>query len=216
MPTSISRFSRLGNIPVRHVRPVRRSTASIPHFENAALCLTNHLNAAFFSELERRKVYRVAISSYAVIWLAVDPIDTQVFPFCAPTWVVKLLIVLVALGFPVALVLSWIFDLPRRECGAEDEPLVSATSIPEKSIAVLPFQNLSDDQQNTYLADGIQDDILSNLAKIADLKVISRTSVRQYRGSNAICARSVSHSVSRTFLKALFGGPEIGCESMLS
>jgi serine/threonine-protein kinase len=54
--------------------------------------------------------------------------------------------------------------------------------VPEKSIAVLPFENLSDDQQNTYFADGIQDDILSSLAKVADLKVISRTSVRQYRG----------------------------------
>src|SRR6185295_13034756 len=63
-----------------------------------------------------------------------------------------------------------------------DQPAFEAGSIPDKSIAVLPFENLSDDQQNTYLADGIQDDILSNLAKIADLKVISRTSVRQYRG----------------------------------
>ena len=53
--------------------------------------------------------------------------------------------------------------------------------IPEKSIAVLPFENLSDDQENEYFADGIQDDVLANLAKIADLKVISRTSVRQYK-----------------------------------
>src|ERR1700759_965432 len=136
----------------------------------------------FFSELKRRKVYRVA-TSYAVIgWLLIQ-IDTQVFPFFASTWVVKLLIVVVALGFPVALVLSWIFDVtPEGIKRTEDEPVASSTAIPEKSIAVLPFENLSDDQQNTYLADGIQDDILSNLAKIADLKVISRTSVRQYRG----------------------------------
>ena len=136
----------------------------------------------FFSELKRRKVYRVAIS-YAVIgWLLIQ-IDTQVFPFFASTWVVKLLIVLVALGLPVALVLSWIFDItPEGIKRTDDQPAVSAGPIPEKSIAVLPFENLSDDQQNTYLADGIQDDILSNLAKIADLKVISRTSVRQYRG----------------------------------
>ena len=137
----------------------------------------------FFAELKRRKVYRVAISYAVAAWLLIQ-IDTQVFPFFAPTWVVKLFIVLVLLGFPVALVLSWIFDFTIEGIKrTSDQPVVTATvSIPEKSIAVLPFENLSDDQENTYLADGIQDDILSNLAKIADLKVISRTSVRQYRG----------------------------------
>jgi TolB-like protein/Flp pilus assembly protein TadD len=138
----------------------------------------------FFAELKRRKVYRVAISYAVVAWLLIQ-IDTQVFPFFANTWMVKLIIVLVALGFPVALVLSWIFDFtPQGIKRTSDEPSFTPTPtlIPDKSIAVLPFENLSDDQQNTYLADGIQDDILSNLAKIADLKVISRTSVRQYRG----------------------------------
>ena len=136
----------------------------------------------FFSELKRRKVYRVAISYAVIAWLLIQ-IDTQVFPFFAPTWLVKLIILLVALGFPVALVLSWIFDFTLEGIKrTSDEPGLALSSIPDKSIAVLPFENLSDDQQNTYLADGIQDDILSNLAKIADLKVISRTSVRQYRG----------------------------------
>src|SRR5437763_700017 len=140
----------------------------------------------FFAELKRRKVYRVAISYAVIAWVLIQ-IDTQVFPFFAPTWVVKLLIVLVLLGFPVALVLSWIFDWTGEgikrtaDDGAVSPPPGSGA---EKSIAVLPFENLSDDQENTYLADGIQDDILSNLAKIADLKVISRTSVRQYRGGS--------------------------------
>ncbi|HJT82231.1 MAG TPA: tetratricopeptide repeat protein [Chthoniobacterales bacterium] len=136
----------------------------------------------FFAELKRRKVYRVAISYAVIAWLLIQ-IDTQVFPFFTPTWVVKLIIVLVVLGFPVALVLSWIFDFTMEGIKrTSDQPAFEPLSIPDKSIAVLPFENLSDDQQNTYLADGIQDDILSNLAKIADLKVISRTSVRQYRG----------------------------------
>lgn len=136
----------------------------------------------FLAELKRRKVYRVALSYAVIAWLLIQ-IDTQVFPFFTPTWVVKLIIVLVTLGFPVALVLSWIFDFtPQGIIRTSDEPQFAPASIPDKSIAVLPFENLSDDQQNTYLADGIQDDILSNLAKIADLKVISRTSVRQYRG----------------------------------
>src|SRR4051812_2915774 len=133
----------------------------------------------FFAELKRRKVYRVALSYAVIAWLVIQ-IDTQVFPFFAPTWAVKLVIVLVLAGFPVALVLSWIFDLTVEGIKRTDynRPPLAQSAIPEKSIAVLPFENLSDDQQNTYLADGIQDDILSNLAKIADLKVISRTSVR--------------------------------------
>jgi TolB-like protein len=57
----------------------------------------------------------------------------------------------------------------------------AATAIPAKSIAVLPFDNLSDDKQNAYFTDGVQDEILTDLAKIADLKVISRTSVMQYK-----------------------------------
>ncbi|MFL6515538.1 MAG: tetratricopeptide repeat protein [Chthoniobacterales bacterium] len=137
----------------------------------------------FFAELKRRKVYRVAISYAVIAWVLIQ-IDTQVFPFFTATWVVKLIVVLAAVGFPVALVLSWIFDFTVEGIKRTEDAssaLVTA-SIPEKSIAVLPFENLSDDQQNTYLADGIQDDILSNLAKIADIKVISRTSVRQYRG----------------------------------
>jgi len=137
----------------------------------------------FFAELKRRKVYRVAISYAVIAWVLIQ-IDTQVFPFFTATWVVKLIVLVAVLVFPVARVLSWIFDLTGEGIKRTgDAPSALATaSIPEKSIAVLPFENLSDDQQNTYLADGIQDDILSNLAKIADLKVISRTSVRQYRG----------------------------------
>jgi TolB-like protein/Flp pilus assembly protein TadD len=139
----------------------------------------------FFAELKRRKVYRVAIAYAVVSWLLTQ-IATQVFPFFEiPNWAVRLVIILLALGFPVALILSWAFDLtPRGIVRTQDAvlPPKPAEIVPEKSIAVLPFENLSDDQQNTYFADGIQDDILSSLAKVADLKVISRTSVRQYRG----------------------------------
>jgi serine/threonine-protein kinase len=112
---------------------------------------------------------------------------TQIFPFFgAPNWIIRLIILLLILGFPVALIFSWAFDLTPEGIKRTDD-LPDRPGIPdavEKSIAVLPFENLSDDEQNTYFADGIQDDILSNLAKVADLKVISRTSVRQYRGSD--------------------------------
>jgi hypothetical protein len=120
------------------------------------------------------------------------------------------------LGFPIALMLAWAYDItaqgvratpatgtPERHrrrnvimlvatgviisaaAGFFFLPRVSAHKV-DKSIAVLPFENLSDDQENTYFADGIQDDVLTNLSKIGDLKVISRTSVMPYRekGSN--------------------------------
>ena len=138
----------------------------------------------FFSELKRRKVYRVAVAYAVVAWLLIQ-IATQTFPFLGvPNGAIRLVIVLIALGYPVALILAWAFDITPQGIKRTDEIAPEAkpsTKIPEKSIAVLPFENLSDDQENAYFADGVQDDILSNLAKVADLKVISRTSVRQYR-----------------------------------
>jgi len=150
----------------------------------------------FFAELKRRKVYRVAVAYAVLSWLLIQ-IATQVFPFFEiPMWAVRLVIVLLVLGFPVALLLAWAFDLTpegirrtddlddsRQQNAATSAKSVRATPIapPEKSIAVLPFENFSDNIQNAYFADGIQDDILSSLAKVADLKVTSRTSVRQYK-----------------------------------
>src|SRR3954468_14365805 len=148
----------------------------------------------FFAELKRRKVYRVAITYTVVAWLLIQ-VATQVFPFFeVPPWSIRLVIILLVLGFPIAMVLAWAFDITpegvkRTDDLPSDEPpravpspfAASASPIPDKSIAVLPFENLSDDQENEYFADGIQDDVLANLARIADLKVISRTSVRQYR-----------------------------------
>jgi len=144
----------------------------------------------FFSELKRRKVYRVAVAYAVGAWL-IAQVVTQIFPvFEVSQWALRTMIVLLVVGFPVALILSWAFDItPQGIKRTEDVDLAQsrlsrAEPIPEKSIAVLPFENLSDDRQNTYFADGIQDDILSSLAKVADLKVISRTSVRQFRGTD--------------------------------
>jgi TolB-like protein/lipopolysaccharide biosynthesis regulator YciM len=144
----------------------------------------------FFAELKRRKVYRVAVAYAVGAWL-IAQVVTQIFPvFEVSQWALRTMIVLLIAGFPVALILSWAFDItPQGIKRTEDVDLAQsrltrAEPIPEKSIAVLPFENLSDDRQNTYFADGIQDDILSSLAKVADLKVISRTSVRQFRGTD--------------------------------
>jgi len=139
----------------------------------------------FFVELKRRKVYRVAVAYIVVAWVLVQ-VATQVFPFFEiPNWTVRLVVLGLALGFPIAVILAWAYDLTpsgiKRTEDVAPAGAGTAAPAPEKSIAVLPFENLSDDRENTFFADGVHDDILSSLARIADLKVISRTSVQQYR-----------------------------------
>src|SRR5947208_10157898 len=104
-------------------------------------------------------------------------------------------VVLTLLGFPIALVLAWAFDLTpeglKRTEWADREPArpsrnkawrqTESVKVPAKSIAVMPFENRSEDKANAYFADGIQDEILTLLSKIADLKVISRTSTQRYQ-----------------------------------
>jgi len=168
--------------------------------------------SGFFEELKRRKVYRVAIA-YAVGSWALAQGLAQVLPvFDISNSVIRVVIALLLIGFPVALVLAWVFDVTPQGIKATPTiaapgahrrrnvmmlvatgviisaaagffllPRASARKI-DKSIAVLPFENLSDEKENAYFADGIQDDILTNLSKIGDLKVISRTSVMPYRG----------------------------------
>src|SRR5438045_7018222 len=184
----------------------------------------------FFSELKRRNVYKVAVAYAIVGWLLVQ-IATQVFPFLEiPNWVVRLVIVLVAAGFPIALVLAWAFELtPQGIKRAEDvDPAATKntkshawvyvvvigalfsiglfmlgrygfraknSSLVEpsaKSIAVLPFGNLSRDPDNEYFAAGIQDEIITRLAQISDLKVISCSSTQRYKGSGQYLRQAAS------------------------
>ncbi len=195
----------------------------------------------FFSELKRRNVYKVAVAYAVVAWLIIQ-IATQVFPFFdIPNWAVRLVVVLLILGFPVALVLSWAFEITpegikreteidpdqsityhtgrrivgltivvaiiaagllafqllRSKAGRPEggrnagegaatpnaEGLAGARpSIPEKSIAVLPFENLSDDKNTAYFSDGITEEILNALAQIPNLKVAARRSAFQFKG----------------------------------
>jgi len=166
----------------------------------------------FFEEVKRRKVYRVA-AAYIIAAGGIIQLASATFPaWELPSWALRLVILLVLVGFPIALILAWAFDItaqgiratpdtaaprtPRRRniimliatgvvisaaTGFFLLPRVAAHKV-DKSIAVLPFENLSDEKENAYFADGIQDDVLTNLSKISDLRVISRTSVMQYRG----------------------------------
>src|SRR5512133_2067662 len=181
--------------------------------------------SGFFGELQRRKVYRVA-AAYIISAGFIIQIGSAVFPaWELPNWAFRLVVVLLLVGFPIALILAWAYDLTPQGIRATPTPTTpgshrrrnliiligigvimsagagffllpraSARKI-DKSIAVLPFQSLSDEKENAYFADGIQDDILTNLAKIGDLKVISRTSVMPYRGSGMRNARDIGKAL---------------------
>ncbi len=212
----------------------------------------------FFAELKRRNVYKVAVAYAVVSWLLVQAASILFPTFEAPVWVMKVFVTILVLGFPVALILSWAFEItpegirresevtpdesitahtgrkiigltivvaviaaglfafqmlrpksahveavgdaasvPPKQDGKLTQPSHEATArqaaspttatpdvtISDKSIAVLPFENLSDEKSNSYFADGIQDEILTRLSKIASLKVISRTSTQKYKSA---------------------------------
>ena len=177
----------------------------------------------FLAELKRRNVYKVAIAYGVVAWLLMQ-VASQIFPFFEiPNWTVRLVVLLLIIGFPVALILAWAFELTpegikrtedvdlsptlTRRAGRKLDFFIIAvlllvisvllfqrlrpgvspagSSSLEKSIAVLPFENLSRDPDNAFFTGGVQDEILTDLAKIADLKVISRTSVMQYKNTSS-------------------------------
>ena len=186
---------------------------------------------SFFAELKRRNVYKVAVAYAVVAWLLVQ-VTTQVLPFFEiPNWAIRLVVLAIVIGFPIALVIAWAFELtPEGLKRTEDvdpfdsrsgQVLAAAAQRPRhrawifvviiagamslglfflgritaptrqsdvnevssKSIAVLPFENRSEDKANAYFADGIQDEILTRLSKIAELKVISRTSTQHYKSA---------------------------------
>jgi len=146
----------------------------------------------FLAELKRRKVYSVAIAYVVGGWALAQGI-AQVLPvFDAPNWVVRLLVVLIVLGFPVALTLSWFFDFtrygvvrtPDRASQPGIDPVDQSIS-QEKSIAVLPFKDLSAGQERDYLGEGIAEEILTALSKVDNLRVAARRSSFWFKDRDA-------------------------------
>jgi adenylate cyclase len=173
----------------------------------------------FFAELKRRNVYKVAIAYGVVAWLLMQ-VASQIFPFFEiPNWAVRLVVLLLILGFPIALVLAWAFELTPegikltesadREAAKPSRNrawiyvviLAAALSVglffvsrytasnqvmtsvlPEKSIAVLPFDNQNRDPDTDYLSDGIPESIINSLSQLSQLKVMARSAVFQYKG----------------------------------
>jgi TolB-like protein len=180
---------------------------------------------SFFAELKRRNVYKVAVAYAVVAWLLIQAASIFFPAFDAPSWVMKIFIVVIIFGFPVALIFSWAFEITPEGIKLESEieqsksiarrtgrKIVAVTialavvaaglfvyqlvrsksdtsgspitaTIANKSIAVLPFDNLSRDPDNAYFCEGVQDEILTRLAKVADLKVISRTSTQHFKSA---------------------------------
>jgi TolB-like protein/Flp pilus assembly protein TadD len=182
-------------------------------------------NSSFFAELKRRNVYKVAVA-YIVAGWALSQGIAQVFPvFDVPNWAIRVIVLLIIVGLPIALVLAWMFELTpqgikrteiadampattrrkkhawiyvvviagaisvglfflgRYSASRGTAPQVESAALSQKSIAVLPFDNLSRDPDNAYFTEGVQDEILTRLAKVADLKVISRTSTQQFKST---------------------------------
>ncbi|HEV3244021.1 MAG TPA: tetratricopeptide repeat protein [Chthoniobacterales bacterium] len=179
----------------------------------------------FFAELKRRNVYRVAVAYAVVAWLLIQAASIFFPAFDAPAWVMKVFIIVIIFGFPVALIFSWAFEItpegikleseiePRKSIARRTGRKIVAVTIAlaviaaglfvyqlvrsrsstpasapsaiitSKSIAVLPFDNLSDDKSNAYFTEGVQDEILTRLAKVADLKVIARTSTQRFKSA---------------------------------
>jgi len=197
---------------------------------------------SFFEELKRRNVFRVGIAYGVAAWVLLQIVDLVLDNVEAPDWVMDVFMMIVVLGFIVALVIAWAYEMtpegikkesdvvrnesvthhtakkldvitlgaigvlvlfmvvdrfvldPSNEVvqpGSEPalvndaEPALNAVvKTPEKSIAVLPFTNMSDDPSNEFFADGISEEILNALAKVKELKVAGRTSAFAFKGRN--------------------------------
>src|SRR5262245_3271897 len=210
----------------------------------------------FLTELKRRNVYKAAVAYLVASWLLIQ-IATQVFPFFEiPNWAVRLVVLILILGFPAALILSWAFEITpegiKRESEIESdrsitrktgrklvgltvvlaaiaasllvfqlvrpksEPPKSVTTEPSReakapisprSVAVLAFDNLSDDKGSEYFSDGISEELLTVLQKVPGLRVAARTSSFSFKGKNATAQEigqklGVSHLVEGSVRKA--------------
>jgi serine/threonine-protein kinase len=186
----------------------------------------------FFSELKRRNVYKVAVAYAVVAWLLIQAASILFPAFDAPPWVMKIFIIVIIFGFPVALIFSWAFEITPEGIKLESEiepnksikrrtgrkivavtialavvaaglfvyqlvlqrstitPTASAarieaaTGAPNKSIAVLPFVNMSADKNDEYLSDGMTEELINVLAKVPGLRVPGRTSCFAFKGKN--------------------------------
>src|SRR6266850_2755116 len=176
----------------------------------------------FFAELKRRNVYKVAVAYAVIAWLLIQAASIFLPAFDAPPWVMKIVIIVIIFGFPVALIFSWAFEITPEGIKLESEiepnksiarrtgrkiiavtialavvaaglfafqllrssrSTITATAN-AKSIAVLPFVNMSADKNDEYLSDGMTEELINVLSKMPGLRVPGRTSCFAFKGKN--------------------------------
>ena len=143
---------------------------------------------SFIAELKRRHVFRVTLTYIIVAWLVLQVADVVLDKIGVPDWTFKLVLVLLLVGFPVAIILAWAYDLTpkglkRTEDLAEEvAPALRAAAPAKASVAVLPFVNMSGNPENEYFSDGLAEELLNVLAKVSGLKVAARTSSFHFKG----------------------------------
>ena len=172
-----------------------------------------------FSELKRRKVLRTAVIYAASAWLLLQVAQLLLQMLEVPAWGLKLVFVLLVIGFPLALILSWMhqitpqglqreLDSPAGEPAARaadvprpgfSAPAPAAAAVADNSIAVLPFENMSDDPANMHFADGLSEELLNLLSRIPGLRVVARTSSFSFRG-RAVSAATIAQELNVSHL----------------
>ncbi len=167
-------------------------------------------------ELKRRNVFRMAVLYLVAAWLIMQVTEVVITLATLPAWIGRAVLILLAVGFPIALIVSWIYEVTSEGISLEKDidPLESITHVTgrrmdfvvismlcaallmfatdkwwprgpiEQSIAVLPFENMSDDASNEYFSDGISEEILNLLTKVPELRVTSRSSAFSFKGQN--------------------------------
>ena len=165
---------------------------------------------SLLAELKRRRVFKVGGAYLVMAWLAVQGASIGFPTFDAPVWVLRVFILVVLLGFPIVLVFAWVFDLTPDGVKLETvpvgnkrvfsiaavlvalalgwyyigQPALRASGVDARSVAVLPFVNMSADPNQEFFSDGIAEELLNRLAQFPDLQVAARTSAFQFKGKN--------------------------------
>jgi len=201
----------------------------------------------FFAQLKRRNVYKVAIAYGVVAWLLMQ-IASQIFPFFEiPNWAVRLVILLLIIGFPIAVIIAWAFELtpeglkrtevadaappPRsphrawiyvvviggtisialfflgRYTAGNKTTAASTDGISNKSVAVLPFENRSEDKANAYFADGIQDEILTRLSRCCHPSMRAATSQQLFSQRSLSVKRRGRQPKPRSLFSPIWARP---------
>lgn len=176
-----------------------------------------------FAELKRRKVFRTAAIYAASGWLLLQVAQLLLQMLDVPAWGLKLVFVLLLVGFPLALILSWMHQItpqgvkrevdspatqpaagvPARAADASrpgiSAPAHAAAAVADNSIAVLPFDNMSDDPANMHFADGLSEELLNLLSRFPGLRVVARTSSFSFRG-RAVNAATIAQELNVSHL----------------